>query len=128
MAVRAATMAGLPKPCEISEKCVRWRWMLGSKICCGRVLHSGDLSWLSRSISSLVICLKTKWMQSLKKSSFHLNCEWFVRPFIKSSLILKYSEMENSNLFNTSIEVSQVFVRTTLKYSMVTTFMYYRLL
>jgi len=58
MAVRAATIAGLPNPCVMSEKCVRWRWMLGSRMICGRVLHSGDRSWLSKSISSLVICLK----------------------------------------------------------------------
>jgi len=60
----------------------------------------------------------------LKTSSFLLHCEWFVRPTIKSSLVLNYSEMDNSNLFNTSIEVFQVFVGMTLKYSMNTTFMY----
>ncbi len=60
MAVRAATMAGEPKPCVIREKCVRCLWMDGSKICCGRVLHSGDLSWFSRSINSLVITLQKK--------------------------------------------------------------------
>lgn len=60
MAVRAATMAGLPNPWVMSEKCVKWRWMFGSRIICGRVLHSGDLSWLSKSISSLVICLERK--------------------------------------------------------------------
>ena len=59
MAVRAATMAGLPNPWVMSEKCVKWRWMFGSKMICGRVLHSGDRSWLSKSISSLVICLRT---------------------------------------------------------------------
>ena len=31
--------------------------MLGSRMICGLVLHKGDLSWLSKSISSLVICL-----------------------------------------------------------------------
>lgn len=56
MAVSAATMAGDPKPCDISEKCVRWRCMAGSRICGGRVLHSGVRSWFSRSISSFVIC------------------------------------------------------------------------
>ena len=60
MAVRAATMAGLPKPWVMSEKCVRWRWMLGSKMICGRVLQSGDRSWFSRSISSLQIILGRK--------------------------------------------------------------------
>ena len=60
MAVRAATMAGLPNPWVMSEKCVKWRWIFGSKMICGRVLHSGDRSWLSKSISSLVICLQWK--------------------------------------------------------------------
>ena len=64
----------------------------------------------------------------LKTSSFLLNCEWFVRSTIKSSLVLKYSEMDNSNLFNTSNEIFQVFVGMTLKYSMNATFMYYHLL
>jgi len=58
-------MAGLPKPWVMSEKCVRCLWMLGSKIICGRVLHRGERSWLSRSINSLVICL-----QKEKKTAF----------------------------------------------------------
>ena len=57
MAVSAATMAGEPKPCVMREKWVRWRWMEGSRMIWGRVLHSGERSWFSRSISSLVICL-----------------------------------------------------------------------
>lgn len=56
MAVSAATMAGEPKPWEINEKCVRCRCIAGSRICGGRVLHRGVRSWLSRSISSFVIC------------------------------------------------------------------------
>lgn len=59
-AVRAATIAGDPKPWVMSEKCVRWRWIPGSKICCGLVLQSGDLSWFNRSINSFVITLKNK--------------------------------------------------------------------
>ena len=60
MAVNAATMAGDPKPCVMREKCVRCRWMVGSRICWGRVLHSGERSWFKRSISSLVITLQKK--------------------------------------------------------------------
>jgi len=58
MAVSAATMAGEPKPCVMSEKWVRWRWMAGSNICCGRVLQSGERSWFNRSISSFVMTLE----------------------------------------------------------------------
>ena len=58
MAVRAATMAGEPKPCVMRLKWVRFLWIEGSSICCGRVLHSGDRSWFSRSMSSLVITLQ----------------------------------------------------------------------
>ncbi len=58
IAVRAATIAGDPKPCVMSEKCVRCLWMAGSRICGGRVLQRGDLSWFSRSINSFVISLK----------------------------------------------------------------------
>jgi len=64
IAVRAATIAGLPNPCDMREKWVRCLCMLGSRMCCGRVLQSGDLSWFKRSISSLVICL---W----KRRGFH---------------------------------------------------------
>lgn len=60
IAVRAATIAGLPNPCDMREKWVRCLCMLGSRMCCGRVLQSGDLSWFRRSISSLVICLRTQ--------------------------------------------------------------------
>ena len=58
MAVRAATMAGEPKPCVMRLKWVRCRCIVGSSICGGRVLHSGERSWFSRSISSFVITLK----------------------------------------------------------------------
>lgn len=51
-------MAGEPKPCEMREKWVRWRWMLASSSRGGRVLHRGDLSLFSRSTSSLVIWLQ----------------------------------------------------------------------
>lgn len=54
---RAAMMAGEPKPCEINEKCVRLRWMFGSRMFWGRELHSGERSWLSRSTNSFTICL-----------------------------------------------------------------------
>ena len=58
MAVREATMAGEPKPWVTMEKWVRGRWMLGSRMGWGRVLHRGDLSWFNRSISSLQIILE----------------------------------------------------------------------
>ena len=32
MADKAATIAGEPKPCVMSEKCVRCRWMFGSRM------------------------------------------------------------------------------------------------
>ena len=57
MADKAATMAGEPKPWVTMEKWVRGRWMLGSRIGCGLVLHNGDLSWFNRSINSLQIIL-----------------------------------------------------------------------
>ena len=53
-------MAGEPKPWVTMEKWVRGRWMLGSKIGWGRVLHKGDRSWFNRSISSLQIILGIK--------------------------------------------------------------------
>lgn len=56
MAVKAATIAGDPNPWDISEKCVKWRWIDESRMCCGRVLHKGDRSWFRRSMSSLVTC------------------------------------------------------------------------
>lgn len=55
MAVRAATIAGDPNPWEINEKCVKWRCMDGSNKCWGLVLHKGERSWFSKSISSFVI-------------------------------------------------------------------------
>ena len=58
MAVRAATMAGEPKPWVMRLKWVRFLWIDGSRICCGRVLHSGERSWFSRSMSSFVITLQ----------------------------------------------------------------------
>ena len=58
IAVSAATMAGDPNPWVINEKCVRCRWIVGSRICWGRVLQSGERSWFKRSINSLVITLK----------------------------------------------------------------------
>ena len=58
MAVRAATMAGEPKPCVMRLKWVRFLWIDGSRIWWGRVLHSGERSWFSRSISSFVITLQ----------------------------------------------------------------------
>ena len=53
-------MAGEPKPCVMREKCVRGLWMLASRICWGRVLHNGERSWFSKSMSSLVIILQLK--------------------------------------------------------------------
>ena len=53
MADKAATIAGDPKPWVIMEKWVRGRWMLGSRIGWGLVLHKGDLSWFNRSVNSL---------------------------------------------------------------------------
>ena len=60
MAVRAATMAGDPKPWVMREKCVRCLWMFWSRIIAGFVLQSGERSWFKRSISSLVTILKKK--------------------------------------------------------------------
>ena len=60
MADNAATIAGDPNPWVIMEKWVRGRWMLGSRIGWGLVLHKGDLSWFSRSINSFVIALEIK--------------------------------------------------------------------
>ena len=68
--MRAATMAGDPKPCVMREKCVRWRWIVGSRICWGRVLHSGERSWFRRSINSLVITLE-KISYCLEVGRFH---------------------------------------------------------
>ena len=45
-------MAGDPKPWVMEEKWDRCLWMPGSSIGGGLVLHSGDLSWFSSSISS----------------------------------------------------------------------------
>ena len=61
-AVKAATMAGDPKPWVMREKWVKGLWMLESRICCGLVLHRGDLSWFSKSINSLVTILQKKKM------------------------------------------------------------------
>lgn len=55
--VKAAIIAGAPKPCEIKEKCVKLCWISGSRTVWGRELHNGDLSWLSKSTNSLTICL-----------------------------------------------------------------------
>ena len=60
MAVRAATMAGDPNPWVIKEKWVRCLWMFWSKIMAGFVLHKGDRSWFSKSISSFVTILKKR--------------------------------------------------------------------
>ena len=59
-AVTAATMAGAPRPCVMREKCVRWRCMPGSSIVWGRVLPSGDRSWLSKSRNSFTSCLEDR--------------------------------------------------------------------
>jgi hypothetical protein len=72
MEVRAATMAGEPKPWVIMEKWVRWRCMLGSRMGWGRVLQRGDRSWFSRSISSFVTILKER----------ERNITLFVHPVI----------------------------------------------
>ena len=53
-------MAGEPKPCVMREKCVRWRWMPGSRIGCGRVFPSGERSWFSRSVISFSIVLQRR--------------------------------------------------------------------
>ena len=55
-----ATMAGVPKPWLIMEKCVKCLCMPASIRGCGLVLHSGDRSWFSRSINSFVIALEIK--------------------------------------------------------------------
>ena len=56
--MRAATIAGDPNPWVIIEKWVKWRWILGSRICWGLVLHNGLRSWFNKSINSLTITLK----------------------------------------------------------------------
>jgi len=53
----AATMAGVPKPCVMSEKFVRWRWNAGSSTGTGRMALCGDLSWPSTSANSFSTCL-----------------------------------------------------------------------
>lgn len=60
MAVKPATTEGEPNPCVSSAKFVRWRWIFGSKIGWGLAFPIGDRSWFSKSISSLINCLKTK--------------------------------------------------------------------
>ena len=59
-AVSAATIAGDPNPCVIIEKWVKWRWILGSRICWGLVLHNGLRSWFNKSINSLTITLQIR--------------------------------------------------------------------
>lgn len=44
MAVKAATIAGDPNPCDINEKCVKCRCIDESNKCAGLVLHNGDRS------------------------------------------------------------------------------------
>ena len=60
MAVRAATMAGEPKPCVMRLKWVRFLWIDGSRIWWGRVLHSGERSWFSRSMNSFTMTLQVE--------------------------------------------------------------------
>jgi len=60
MAVRAATIAGDPKPWVTMEKLVRCLWIMGSRMGWGEVLHRGDLSWFNRSINSLQIIFEAK--------------------------------------------------------------------
>ena len=59
MADIAATIAGVPNPCVIIEKCVRCRCIFWSMIGWGRVLHNGDRSWFRRSINSLQTNLRS---------------------------------------------------------------------
>lgn len=58
--VRAAEMAGLPKPCVMRLKCVRLRWMPESRTGCTRLLHNGDRSCPSSSTNSFSTCLHSK--------------------------------------------------------------------
>ena len=57
IAVMDATMAGVPNPWLIMEKCVKCLCTAGSMMGCGLVLHRGDLSWFRKSTSSLQINL-----------------------------------------------------------------------
>lgn len=57
MACNAATMAGLPKPWEMSEKWVNGFCIIGSSSGGGLVLQSGDRSLFNSVINSEVICL-----------------------------------------------------------------------
>ena len=71
----AATMAGVPKPWLIMEKCVKCLWMPGSSRGWGRVLHSGLRSWFRKSTSSLQINLREdKQHEASKHTICHQLC------------------------------------------------------
>ena len=82
-------MAGEPKPCVMRLKWVRLCWIDGSRIWCGRVLHSGDRSWLSRSMNSFTMTLQEREREQMMRSICLLNC-----PLILTPLPFTHSETE----------------------------------
>lgn len=97
--VRAAAMAGLPKPCVMRLKCVRLRCMPESRTGCTRpLLHSGDRSCPSSSTNSFSTCLQRKKSQlevskgwwSVKQGSLHVRHTYLVA--IINSFLLNRSE------------------------------------
>ena len=76
IAVKAATIAGDPKPWVIKEKWVRCLWILSSRIMVGLVLQSGDLSWFNKSISSFVTNLDREMLWSVKFWDLILPTWW----------------------------------------------------
>ena len=103
--MRAATIAGDPNPCVMSEKCVRWRWIVGSRICWGRVLQSGERSWFKRSINSLVITLKNKTLTICQNCSTHNNNfesghSHFLLQFVELQTQRKWKDKSCEFMFN----------------------------
>ena len=99
MAVRAATMAGEPKPCVIMEKWVRCFCMPGSRIMAGFVLQRGDRSWFNRSISSLVIILEIHGLEMVKMRVQRIFFNWG-----RGIQIEKRSWLKRSNNFYVIIQ------------------------
>ena len=93
-AVKAATMAGDPKPWVMREKWVKGLWMLESKICCGLVLHRGDLSWFSKSINSLVTILQKKTWRSMSDELWTYSNR--VGSFWKDPIVIKKGQQQKT--------------------------------
>ena len=75
MALIAATMAGPPKPWVMREKPVSALWVAGSsgEFWGWRPLPRGDLSWLSMSTSSLMMCLESEGLLFTIKIIYNLD-------------------------------------------------------